>query len=81
VSKTDEYAGYALALLEMAERAPSAVQKQRLLSVAEGCRWRGVFDTKGVSALLLGAVALATFGALGLAVPPLILLRAGEVIE
>ena len=25
-------------------------------------RWMGVFDTKGFSALLLGAVALATFG-------------------
>ena len=25
-------------------------------------QWMGVFDTKGFSALLLGAVALATFG-------------------
>jgi hypothetical protein len=42
VSKTDEYTGYALALLEMAENAPSAVQKQRLLSVAEG--WLDLAD-------------------------------------
>ena len=36
VSKTDEYIAYALALLDIADQATSAVQKGRLLTVAEG---------------------------------------------
>jgi hypothetical protein len=42
VSKTDEYTAYALALLEMAEHAPSAIQKRRLLRIAEG--WLDLAD-------------------------------------